>query len=150
MIPYGEIFLDNKGVLIDGRNRAKAWDPPVLAIDVKRRHMSKGQQAMAWAMIYPDPEKGAVREYPEGSNFWRSRNSESRHRCDGYQRSARPAFYPPGMASARALQASGGVGRHENEGAGDGAPADTARGWRGAPSTPAWPAPSSARLLDSR
>jgi hypothetical protein len=62
MIPYGEIFLDNnKGVLIGGRNRAEAWDPspPVLAINVKRRH-SKGRQAMAQALIYPDPEAASL------------------------------------------------------------------------------------------
>ena len=54
MIPSGESFLENnKGLLIDGRNRAEACDPRtcILAINVKRRHMSKGQQAMAQAMI---------------------------------------------------------------------------------------------------
>ena len=55
MIRYEEIVLDNKG----GRNRAKACEigsprTYILAINVKRRHMSKGQQAMAQAMIYPN------------------------------------------------------------------------------------------------
>jgi hypothetical protein len=27
-------------------------------MNLKRRHMSAGQQAMAHAMIYPEPEKG--------------------------------------------------------------------------------------------
>ena len=56
MIRYEEIVLDNKG----GRNRAKACEigsprTYILAINVKRRHMSKGQQAMAVAMVCPDP-----------------------------------------------------------------------------------------------
>jgi hypothetical protein len=62
MIPSGESFLENnKGLLIDGRNRAEACDPRtcILAINVKRRHRSKGQQARhklgdarrGWAML---------------------------------------------------------------------------------------------------
>jgi len=62
MIPSGEIFPENnKGLLLDGRNRAEAWDrfPPTLAINLKRRHRSKGQQARhklgdarrGWAML---------------------------------------------------------------------------------------------------
>ena len=48
MIPSGESFLANdKGLLIDGRNRAEAWHPfpQVPAINVKRRRTSKDQQA---------------------------------------------------------------------------------------------------------
>ena len=30
----------------------------VISANIHRRHMTKGQQAMAVAMIYPDPEKG--------------------------------------------------------------------------------------------
>jgi hypothetical protein len=69
------IVIDYKGLLIDGRNRAKACeiagikpavrmfegDDPrafILSMNLKRRHMSAGQQAMAHAMIYPEPEKG--------------------------------------------------------------------------------------------
>jgi hypothetical protein len=69
------IVIDYKGLLIDGRNRAKACeiagiepavrmfegDDPrafILSMNLKRRHMSAGQQAMAQAMIYPEPEKG--------------------------------------------------------------------------------------------
>jgi hypothetical protein len=32
--------------------------PIILATNVKRRHMTEGQQAMAHAMIYPDAGKG--------------------------------------------------------------------------------------------
>jgi len=69
------IVIDQKGLLIDGRNRARAceiagFEPTVrmfegddprafiLSMNLKRRHMSAGQQAMAHAMIYPEPEKG--------------------------------------------------------------------------------------------
>jgi hypothetical protein len=69
------IVIDQKGLLIDGRNRAKACeiagieptvrmfegDDPrafILSMNLKRRHISAGQQAMAHAMIYPEPEKG--------------------------------------------------------------------------------------------
>jgi hypothetical protein len=69
------ITVNDDGVLIDGRNRARACeiagveprfekfsgaDPRafILALNVNRRHMTKGQQAMAHAMIYPEAEKG--------------------------------------------------------------------------------------------
>jgi ParB-like chromosome segregation protein Spo0J len=68
------IVIDKDGFLIDGRNRARACeiagiepatvlfegnDPGayVIAANVVRRHMSKGQQAMAVAKVYPEPEK---------------------------------------------------------------------------------------------
>jgi ParB-like chromosome segregation protein Spo0J len=64
------------GTLIDGRNRLAAcklagvtphYEPLPAGVDarafilsenVKRRHMNKGQQAMAVAMMYPEPAKG--------------------------------------------------------------------------------------------
>lgn len=63
------------GVLIDGRNRLKACemagvepatrelngqDPEafIISSNIARRHMTKGQRAMAVAMIYPDADKG--------------------------------------------------------------------------------------------
>ena len=78
------IVIDYKGLLIDGRNRAKAWeiagikptvrmfegDDPrafILSMNLKRRHMSAGQQAMAHAMIYPEPEKGGRGKKSENS-----------------------------------------------------------------------------------
>jgi hypothetical protein len=69
------IVVDKEGALIDGRNHARACeiagvepstmvfdgDDPrafILAMNIKRRHMTKGQQVMAVAMMYPEPEKG--------------------------------------------------------------------------------------------
>lgn len=63
------------GQLVDGRNRRAACKiagvvPPtrelngedlkayVISANIHRRHMTKGQQAMAVAMVYPEPEKG--------------------------------------------------------------------------------------------
>ena len=66
------------GVLIDGRNRLAAckiisYEPEVIELDgdidayiissnINRRHMTKGQKAMAVAMIYPDAEHGGARD----------------------------------------------------------------------------------------
>lgn len=69
-----KLSADGK-TLIDGRNRLKACEmarveprferlngqDPVAYIwsaNAERRQMTKGQLAMAWAKIYPDPEKG--------------------------------------------------------------------------------------------
>ena len=68
------IVVDKDGLVIDGRNRDRACeiagiepttvlfegDDPrayIVASNIARRHMSKGQQAMAVAMVYPEPEK---------------------------------------------------------------------------------------------
>jgi ParB-like nuclease domain len=68
------IVVDKDGFLIDGGNRARACeiagiepatvlfegDDPrsyIIASNIARRHMSKGQQAMAVAMMYPEPAK---------------------------------------------------------------------------------------------
>lgn len=67
--------IDGEEMLVDGRNRLAACkmagveptlrrlngeDPTafVVSANINRRHMTKGQRAMAVAMIYPTPEKG--------------------------------------------------------------------------------------------
>jgi hypothetical protein len=69
------IVVDKNGVLLDGRNRDKACqiagvepttvvfegDDPrayIIGNNISRRHLTKGQQAMAMAMVYPDGGKG--------------------------------------------------------------------------------------------
>jgi ParB-like chromosome segregation protein Spo0J len=77
------IVLDNMGVLIDGRNRLAACklagvDPLfetmsgdalqyIHSTNIKRRHLSKGQQAMLTAMLFPEPEKGGRGKKAENS-----------------------------------------------------------------------------------
>lgn len=69
------VIVDSEGRLVDGRNRLAACklagvtpiteklngqDPVayIIAANLKRRNLSKGQQAMVIAMLYPEPEKG--------------------------------------------------------------------------------------------
>lgn len=69
------IVLDADGAIVDGRNRLRAcemagveprYEPLngrdarayIVSANIARRNLSKGQQAMALAMIYPEPEKG--------------------------------------------------------------------------------------------
>lgn len=69
------IVRDAEGQIVDGRNRLKACrlagvEPTfqhingedvrafIASQNVNRRHLTKGQRAMALAMIYPEPEKG--------------------------------------------------------------------------------------------
>jgi hypothetical protein len=68
------IVVDDDGVLIDGRNRLEACklagvephyeglngrkpEALIVSANLARRNLTKGQQAMALAMIYPEPAK---------------------------------------------------------------------------------------------
>jgi hypothetical protein len=89
------IVVDKDGVLLDGRNRDRACeiagiepatvlfegDDPrgyIIANNISRRHLTKGQQAMAVAMIYPVPEK----------MLWGERRGQWHHRRSANQWSA--------------------------------------------------------------
>jgi hypothetical protein len=92
------ITKDKDGVLIDGRNRLEACkragveptfetlngtDPIayILAQNVKRRQLNKGQQAMIVAFAYPEPEKGGRGKRGnllETSGFSRQRLGQAR------------------------------------------------------------------------
>jgi hypothetical protein len=69
------IVLDADGVLIDGRNRLRACEIAevkptfeqlnghdaaafIVSANLERRNLTKGQQAMALAMIYPTTSRG--------------------------------------------------------------------------------------------
>jgi hypothetical protein len=95
------IILDAEGQLIDGRNRMEACklagveprfeklnghDPLayIASANLQRRNLSKGQQAMALAKIYPYAEKGgrgknvAARKIVETTGFSASRLTQAR------------------------------------------------------------------------
>jgi hypothetical protein len=73
--PVVTATIKGEEMLVDGRNRLAACkiagvepqsralngeDPTayVISVNINRRHMTKGQRAMAMAMIHPEPEKG--------------------------------------------------------------------------------------------
>jgi ParB-like nuclease domain len=111
--------IDGDLVLVDGRNRRAACelakvepevrhlngeDPNayVLSANVHRRHMTKGQRAMAVAMISPEPEKGgrgkkAVRDEPFHVRRWRRRGRSCGTRAISLRPSwrARPLWTMP-------------------------------------------------------
>jgi ParB-like nuclease domain len=79
------LVVDAEGQLIDGRNRLAACeiakveprfeqlngrDPLayIVSANLNRRNLTKGQQAMALAMIYPEPEKGGRGKKSEALN----------------------------------------------------------------------------------
>jgi hypothetical protein len=74
--------VDGQMMLIDGRNRREACrrvgivpgyvtldgaDPVayILSANIHRRYMTKGQQAIVVAKIYPEPKRGIHSEFPE-------------------------------------------------------------------------------------
>src|SRR4051794_8695766 len=95
------IVLDAEGVLVDGRNRLRACaiagvEPTfrqldgedteafIVSANLARRDLTKGQKAMALAMIYPEPERGrgkkdeALGKPPENGGFKRERLRQAR------------------------------------------------------------------------
>lgn len=93
------IVRDADGVLIDGRNRLQACslagvEPQfvelnghdaaalIFSANLARRNLTKGQQAMAMAMIYPEPaklrRKGSGSLETEGPKFSSARLSQAR------------------------------------------------------------------------
>jgi hypothetical protein len=91
------IVLDADGVLIDGRNRLRACEIAgrepqferlnghdaaafIVSANLERRNLTKGQQAMALAMIYPEPKRGVHSELRNltGKSFSNARLSQSR------------------------------------------------------------------------
>ena len=92
------IVIDAEGQLVDGRNRHAACvlagieprfeqlngrDPLafIASKNLKRRNLTKGQQAMAYAMLYPEPEKGGrgkKRNSSETEGFSAARLSQAR------------------------------------------------------------------------
>jgi ParB/Sulfiredoxin domain len=87
------IITDTDGVLLDGRNRLKACylagvEPRfekfagdslayIVSANLARRNLTKGQQAMAMAMIYPEGQKGK-KVVENLNNFSRARLSQAR------------------------------------------------------------------------
>jgi hypothetical protein len=91
------IVLDDAGVLIDGRNRLRACEIAgvaptfaalnghdaaafIVSANLERRNLTKGQQAVALAMIYPEPHshpRGKMKGL-ETKQFDRSRLSQAR------------------------------------------------------------------------
>lgn len=93
------VIIDADGVLIDGRNRLAAceiaqvepsWEllnghdaaAVIVSANLARRNLSKGQQAVALAMIYPEPGKGGrgnkAKKSLETEGFSAARLSQAR------------------------------------------------------------------------
>jgi hypothetical protein len=106
------IMLDKDGEqLVDGRNRQKACEVAgvepryerlngqeprdyIASANLARRNMTKGQQAMALAMLYPEPEKGG-----RGKNDEARKARETRGFSSDRLRQARAVLrYSPELA----------------------------------------------------
>jgi ParB-like chromosome segregation protein Spo0J len=92
------IVLDADGTLVDGRNRLRACEIAgieptfetlnghdaaafIVSANLERRNLTKGQQAMALAMIYPQPDKrgrGNKGKAEETSGFSQKRLAQAR------------------------------------------------------------------------
>jgi hypothetical protein len=95
------ILVDEQNRIVDGRNRLEACkiaevEPRtetiggdaakrIIAENILRRHLSKGQQAMAFAKVYPEPEKGGRGKrsdipdgFGTGKGHWRNLLSQAR------------------------------------------------------------------------
>jgi hypothetical protein len=101
------------GVLIDGRNRREACriagvqpetqelngediEAYIISSNINRRHMSKGQQAMAVAIMYPEGEKGG-----RGKKINPSKNEEFKKISAGNISMARTVLqYTPGAVKS--------------------------------------------------
>lgn len=90
------IVVDEAGRLVDGRNRQRACEIAgvepqyeqlngrdaaafIVSANLERRNLSKGQQAMAMAMIYPEAAKGGRgKTVQKPESFGRQRLSDAR------------------------------------------------------------------------
>jgi hypothetical protein len=91
------IVLDADGMLVDGRNRLRACELAdveptfetlnghdaaafIVSANLERRNLTKGQQAMALAMIYPEPKRGVHSQFRNltGKSFSNARLSQAR------------------------------------------------------------------------
>jgi ParB-like nuclease domain len=115
------IVLDTEGVLVDGRNRLEACrraeiepsfetldgqDPVafILSNNVHRRHLSRGQQAMAIAFAHPEQQQGKKRTSIEKSEVAESRIRKARQVLKASRELAMAVLRGPPMTLDKALE----------------------------------------------
>lgn len=120
------IVLDREGALIDGRNRLRACelakveptfqifeglDPTsfILSINVERRHLTKGQRAMAVAMLHPEPKRGRGKKdegikAAENAGFKERRLQQARSILKHSESLARKVLSQPDFGIDKALE----------------------------------------------